>query len=37
MARTKQTACLSTGRKLPDTSLPPRLLEEVPLHRGGGG
>eukprot|EP00804_Cyclotella_cryptica_P002885 CCRYP_009395-RA/>CCRYP_009395-RA protein AED:0.19 eAED:0.19 QI:0/-1/0/1/-1/0/1/0/77 len=34
MARTKQTARQSTGGKAPDTSLPPRLLEEWPLHRG---
>eukprot|EP00804_Cyclotella_cryptica_P001350 CCRYP_014119-RA/>CCRYP_014119-RA protein AED:0.22 eAED:0.22 QI:0/-1/0/1/-1/0/1/0/79 len=35
MARCKQTARQSTGGKAPDTSLPPRLLEEWPLHRGG--
>eukprot|EP00804_Cyclotella_cryptica_P010868 CCRYP_008806-RA/>CCRYP_008806-RA protein AED:0.22 eAED:0.22 QI:0/-1/0/1/-1/0/1/0/76 len=34
MARCKQTARQSTGGKAPDTSLPPRLLEEWPLHRG---
>eukprot|EP00804_Cyclotella_cryptica_P013304 CCRYP_018647-RA/>CCRYP_018647-RA protein AED:0.22 eAED:1.00 QI:0/-1/0/1/-1/0/1/0/79 len=35
MARCKQTAHQSTmAEKLPDTSLPPRLLKEWPLHWG---
>eukprot|EP00804_Cyclotella_cryptica_P017253 CCRYP_016822-RB/>CCRYP_016822-RB protein AED:0.07 eAED:-0.00 QI:0/-1/0/1/-1/0/1/0/135 len=34
MARTKQTAPTLLAEKLPDTSLPPRLLEEAPCIGG---